>query len=349
MERTVQKRIYNYDLIRIIAFFGVLFIHVFVVPQADNLVGIASWLRYIIHLFGRISFFMFFILSGALHLNSDDEKLSKFYFKKLIKIIIPFLLYEIIYYIIDPLQSFSKCGRSFFYCVLNNKTYIHMWFIYSIVSIYISTPFLKKMCKALGDKELFNLFLLILFISFVLNLLPVFNVNIYFPDTIFTGNVAYFLIGYIVTNCSILKKKHRLLYCLGGISFFISLFLIKFGIYEFVDNFLYSPFMFIMVPSLFMFLSNINLSKFNKNVLEKMSYYTFDLYFIHILVIAFLVKLSEYCYSYFNNISIWRIVMFVITYVTSFILSVFIRNIIVNPAINFFKFIDSKTFKFLEK
>ena len=79
MSSKVKKMESIYDYIRVISCIFVIGIH-----ASDGVIY-------------RIGLPMFTFLSGVLILNSKDEKIGEFYFKRFIKVIIPLYLYSMFY------------------------------------------------------------------------------------------------------------------------------------------------------------------------------------------------------------------------------------------------------------
>ena len=96
-KETKENRNHIYDYIRVFSCLLVIGIHCYVTNMSltnntDN------YIYHFIQGIVRIGLPMFILLSGVLLFNKEkDEKLSNYYYKRFVKIIIPFILYSLFY------------------------------------------------------------------------------------------------------------------------------------------------------------------------------------------------------------------------------------------------------------
>ncbi len=223
------SRNYNLDLLRILACFMVVLIHI----SAINFYDInTNSIDFITHNFfdstARAAVPLFVMISGVFFLNKDVFDTKKLYLKKIFKLIIFYFCWNAIYYFRDWFfykQSFDVID---FYNKLVTGHY-HLWFIPMIIGLYIISPFLSKITIR-GDKKLFKyLILLFSFSCFVHTIdycefLPKYDLIhkaiAILPLDIICQYYSYFLLGYFLYNYdfSLLKNKKKLLFLIYGIS-----------------------------------------------------------------------------------------------------------------------------------
>lgn len=207
---------FGLSLLRILATFSVILIHVSA-SLVTKFVDISVFDWSVANFFDSISRYsvpMFFMISGALLLNKDYE-LIDFLKKRLGKIIPPFIIWSLIY-------SFSNrylfAAESFnFLKVVKDVFYgskYHLWFIYTLLGVYLTVPVLRKWIKNASQKEI-QYVLIIWLLSLILTI-P--GVKIYFPKidlTYFSGYIGYFILGYYLSLFNFKRRIPVLFVVLG--------------------------------------------------------------------------------------------------------------------------------------
>lgn len=138
MEEKEERKIY-FDFLRIFATFAVIILHVS--AQNWHTTDINSFEWNIFNFYDSIVRWgvpIFVMISGALFLNKN-QSIKKIYTKNILRIIIAFIFWSLIYTVL-----FSK-GLSIKTMIINFfEGYYHMWFLFMIVGLYMITPFIKK-------------------------------------------------------------------------------------------------------------------------------------------------------------------------------------------------------------
>ena len=108
---------------------------------------------------------LFFMISGYLLLSrSSTEHVSTFYKHNIPKLVIPLTAWSLIYYAAEvacgqhPVEVNQFLSRFF-----NKGISYHMWFIYTLVGIYLLCPFLKRIVDHSSAQQLAVLLGIILF------------------------------------------------------------------------------------------------------------------------------------------------------------------------------------------
>ena len=203
------------DLIRVSAIFLVVMIHVS--GQLTNAWGTIPNDQWIIaDIYGgiaRIAVPLFFMISGYL-LLPRSESLSDFYLKRMPRILIPFVVWSLIYLGWFCGNHPNTCTPSLAWnLLLVQGTYYHLWFLYSLVNIYLVLPLLRLMIRPdLDKKYLWYLVGLWLIFQPVLALAHRFwNFSIKLSPPLTTGFVGYFFLGYLLGEVGL--SRIRLIVC----------------------------------------------------------------------------------------------------------------------------------------
>jgi surface polysaccharide O-acyltransferase-like enzyme len=211
-DQTSRKEILSWaDLIRVVAIFLVVVIHVS--GQLTNAWGKIPDEQWIIaDIYGgiaRIAVPLFFMISGYL-LLPRSESLSVFYTKRMPKILIPFVVWSLIYLGWYCGNHPNTCTPSLVWdLLLAQGTYYHLWFLYSLISIYLILPVLRLMIRPDTDKRILW-YLIVLWLIFqpVLTIAHKFwNFSIKIHAPLATGFVCYFILGYLLGEISLSRTR----------------------------------------------------------------------------------------------------------------------------------------------
>jgi len=166
---------------------------------------------------------IFIMLSGSFALEHYDGRMKNFFTKMFYRIILPFLFWSAVYLfffswsdLTDPNktvgQLFSFIGLQFL-----NGTASHLWFVYIIVSLYLTFPFISKWTKVAVEKE--YIYFLALWVIFLF-------VGPYLSDSDTSFDFSFFsgYLGYIIMG-NFLFKINRKINGLLLITFFLVGFL----------------------------------------------------------------------------------------------------------------------------
>jgi surface polysaccharide O-acyltransferase-like enzyme len=206
-----KEIIYWADLIRVVAIYLVVIVHVS--GQLTNVWGKIPESQWIIaDIYGgiaRVCVPLFFMISGYL-LLPRSESLRVFYAKRMTKILIPFVVWSLLY-----LGWF--CGNHPNTCtptltwdlLLVQGTYYHLWFLYSLISIYLILPVLRLMIKPDTNQTilwyLIGLWLIFQPLLAIANKFWNFSFKIHPP--LAAGFVCYFILGYLLGGLSLSRVR----------------------------------------------------------------------------------------------------------------------------------------------
>ncbi len=225
----MKERVKYCDALRFIAIIMVIGIHCFSLIR-DSFVYTNKTYYFLLTFcdsFFRSAVPIFFMLTGAFYLSRKEKINYKSFIKKNIpKLLIPFFVISIIYYIADcfyfKIATFSI--YDFFERFFTNGIKYHFWFMYSIIIIYLFIPYLKVLVQNISKRELLILIILIYifgnfiitnnnftarFDNFSLSAFGLPNLLIY---------INYLFLGYYIYNTNVNKKRRIIIIILGIIS-----------------------------------------------------------------------------------------------------------------------------------
>lgn len=202
-----KQRIYTFDIIRTIAAYAVIIIHVTAI--AYTLYTKESPHLFVITILNR--FFKFatpvFVFLGGLmvHVKYKNRpfKTLPFYKDRFMRIIMPYIFFSIFYYFSHLIvYKWSFDGLDLLKQVLMGTAKYHLYFIIIITQLYLLTPILIKL-RSLQFKFIFMTVLLLI------NLYVVMYVHFPYADRFFLKYVFTFMMGVIYGTdlLTLLKRK----------------------------------------------------------------------------------------------------------------------------------------------
>ena len=160
--RTQPVRYVYLDLLRILAAFGIVVIHMS--PMQSLQVSSAAWRAANLTVAPfRASVALFFMISGALFLDPNREvSTRKLFGKTLVRMLTSFLFWSAVYALAHCIL-FGKGKWTFLNQLL--RGHYHMWYIFTAVSLYLITPILRRVTASKKATEyLLGLGLLLTFV-----------------------------------------------------------------------------------------------------------------------------------------------------------------------------------------
>jgi len=158
-------RKYNLDLMRVFLSLCVITLHSLGYFAIEN-----GYVSTIVTVFLIQADGLFYMLSGYFNLEKEfnsSTDIKKFYKTKIINVLFPFLAFLFVWAIWDYLHVYSSFDildflGKFYESVMNSSSDGHLWFMYPLFGMLLSTPFLSKMLHHMDEKELKMLWLIAL-------------------------------------------------------------------------------------------------------------------------------------------------------------------------------------------
>lgn len=338
-----KTRQINFDILRVLATLAVITLHIdsgiwYTQLGVDNNKWISANLMDGI---SRWSVPVFFMLSGYFVL---DKKINvpEFYKKRLPRIVLPLLFWSIIYILFNTFILKKELNIDiFFTTIFEKKASFHLWFIYSLIGLYLIAPFIQS---SLEKKPIYGYYFLLIGISiqvFTFFITFLFGYKLGIDTQYFHYPLIYFVMGYQTRKMNFSKIKYISL--LSGIIFFISSLLAVYLVQRYSMNsdtnkpynlfYAYShPFTIIASLSIFVFFLTLKVSISKNLVIRKLiislSKYSYGIYLCHILIrtcvnkgyfgkflIISYLKTNPFYYIFYNVLLI-----FIISYLITLIL-----------------------------
>ena len=229
-----EKRLVFTDVLRIVSMLFVVIIHVTSVGIREHVSGSYAWTANIIlNSISRWAVPMFFMISGFFFLDAKKKIHAKdFYRKNVTKIIITIIIAGFFYSIIDQYLYGKLSYKSILfalYAIVSNKSGYHLWFLYTLLMLYIATPVLRVITEN-AEKELLRYALVcwILFTIIVGQINAVadefykFNHFLPYESLILTKFSGYYLLGGYLKKYPIVNQKIKcIVFILAAVSLFL--------------------------------------------------------------------------------------------------------------------------------
>ena len=228
MAKTVDGRVAYADLLRVLATFGVVVIHVCSIWFYDVGVSSAAWSVYNVY-DGLVRWCvpLFVMLSGMFML--DPKKgltLPGLFFRNILRVCTALVVWGALYAIAD----FGRVGGRFTWdgilsalrSALLGNTHYHLWFLYVILGLYLVTPILRAFVRGAGRRDFHYFFILCFVVAFLLPTLlqfrPSQTVSTYLARLnlhMVMGYVGFYVAGYYLRTYSLGRLAEVIIYILG--------------------------------------------------------------------------------------------------------------------------------------
>ncbi|MEN4244659.1 acyltransferase [Serratia marcescens] len=331
-EGLLVNRVVWMDLTRFVAILLVVTLHAtdhVKIPKMVDMDSIQFIMYQTIRILGRIAVPLFFMISGALVLKAAGNSSPLDFYKKRIP---QFIVLLVFYFYANNLIMNYINHKSISMEVLTENIIhgnllvgYHLWFMYTIIGLYLVAPFISKMLMHLTTNEI----LTYLSICFALCFLA--------PSyTMFTGKspitsgmggdflgvyIVYFIFGYLVVDRNLFFKTKLSTFTLVSIFAFLSVLVIQIylrgqGKLTSGEGFTWynSPGTLFFSASVFITLSKVKINNKSRvsNTLEFLSTSSFCVFLIHMAALELVFKrpVVETHSDYINII-----VMILLTYI----------------------------------
>lgn len=285
------------DNARIIAIFAVVLLHCAAGVVSMSPFGSQSW--WVGNLYDALVRWcvpVFVMISGALLLDTaKNDSIKTFYIKRMSRILIPILFWSAFFLLYTDLIAIAEGSAlqidDFLEMIIHGVPYYHMWFLYMILSLYLFTPFFRKMIVVLSEKEI-NLLIFLLFLFSAINSLAAkFGlVDSKLFVNWFLSYLPYYFLGYFIRTSDRCGSKRFWigLFCIAVVPTILGYyFFAKNGIIEaslYIYDYL-SITVILMSISIFYLLKGITKPFINKNVTRTTASLTLGVYLVHPLIL----------------------------------------------------------------
>ena len=343
-----KSRKISFDILRILAAFSVVMLHVSSRYIMGNPVDRADF--YFANFYDSINGFgvpIFVMISGAIFLDKEKEiDVKSLWIHNILRILIVFILWNYAYYVYQSIHEWhfdfihASVERTIKGIVYGSD---HLWFLAMLIGLYVLVPVLRTwLVKA--TKQNIEYFLMMFLIFNVLKTSAVlitessmvFKLSQTFSFVEFSGFLGYFVLGYYLTNYEPPKRLRQAIYAsvpfAAALNYLISMKLslrddsYNPGVYD-----CFGIFTFIEVTALFMAVTILvkrrkkDFRPATQKFLKNLSNDTFGVYLIHLGIIDYLF--TEGYFAYFTPAAALQIPLAIAIFISASLVSALLRRI----------------------
>lgn len=314
---SLKNRIVYADILRIIATFAVIILHVSASKWYDSPVREYNW--QILNIYDslvRWSVPIFVMLSGVFFLNPNKEiDFKKLLCKYILRIVLAIIFWGLFYQFVEIFAKFIFNHETVtlkkiivaFAKILFGPPWYHLWYLYMLIGLYLLTPLYRIFTKNATEKQI--QYLLILFflfglcLPFIKSILILYNknLNINFGISELANYSGYFFAGYYFSTYSFPKRKRIAIYFFSIFSFLFTV--VGTSFISMKNNkpntFLYNnllPTTMFMSFGIFIFIKSIfekkDISEKSYLFISMLSHCTFGIFLIHDFIRTVLLKIG---------------------------------------------------------
>ena len=329
-----KERILYPDLLRIIAAFGVIILHVSATGYYHKYeAGTMGWqMRNLYDSLSRFSVPVFVMVSGIFLLNPGNAySLKKLYFSKILKIAIIYLFWSLFYAAVFVIQGKIRSGQDvsislFAEKVLNGE--YHLWFLFVICGLYMVSPVLRLIVRS-ENVMVYYLILSLVFV-FGVHMLDLFPFSRKIADlsirrfdvSLVTGFSGYFVWGYWLSTHKLGRNVRRIIYLAGivaavGTTVFNG---VTESCFRTPDGYFF-PSILAMATAVFVFFQygfqGTSMPQRRRKLISLVGKWSFGIYLVHVF---FCIALNYFSHRYPFLIPFTAIIIFFASLITVYVL-----------------------------
>ena len=338
----MNKRIFQYDLMRFSFMLMVLAVHVVSAVGVYATPYNTTWtVSTILKNFFMVANPLFFMLSGKFSLGKSFENkndYAKYYKNKLITIIVPFIIISFIVYLPKFIGEYSLLA--FIKKLITGKIQGTFWFVYTILGIFIISPFYSKMIQNMNHFEK-KLMLIVLFVAnmYITTLRAVgIKGGLELAHVSMASWHFYYIAGYLIEEIFATKKSRNIL-CFTAVSGFVVHFLLQ-VFFNGTQYRLYDPCALLTIESFGVYFFLLDHFKIKNERISKIisfvSSYSFIFYLLHMDVLYKILPFFNLQQSSLHNIC-YAILIYGIVFAVTFLLSFVIKKLLLDTLCKWLK------------
>jgi surface polysaccharide O-acyltransferase-like enzyme len=245
---------------------------------------------------------LFMMVTGILLLDpkKNDEPLGSYFKKRINAIGIPFIVWAVLFYLYFSWVNHTDITVvGFFQEFFNGTISGHLWFIYTLVGIYLLVPLFRIILPHFSER-MFKYFLIIWFISF--SIIPmlngIFHLKIQLGLIDMSGYSGFPVLGYYLFYIRRPRQSIKLLVFAGIMLFFNGLFGWLINYFGSRSNGTFylrnAPLCILASIAVFVWLSNLDYQKiftrfpWCKTIINVIGQHSLSIYLFHWMVLNFL-------------------------------------------------------------
>ena len=321
----VYDRQNNFDLLRIIATFAVILIHVNVYISGQKNISLIDYnTQSFINVITRFSVPCFVMMSGAFILsNRDNSEYKRFYAKSFYKIGIPLIIFSIVTIGLSMISSIMSNENIFIPILyLLKGDFSNYWFMFMLIGLYFLAPIIIRIKDTISNKEYCIGSVIWMIIACVSQSTSTYKVSYSF-GVVFSF-LGYFLVGNVIyENFRNIKFSFSFIFLLLSVGLFFLIYILRaytsYSMYI-ADQYTnwFSPL--IVFASIFLFIGFANL-KIRIN-LAKLSSTTYIIYLFHTKVYLVIIYILSNLFPIITEyITVYILIVSILAFSVSMILS----------------------------
>ena len=333
MENTRDNYNYNYSIMRIICACAVIFIHTCscLTDNYTNFLMSDSQYKILSKLaqLGRFAVPCFFMLTGYLLIRKETVYSYKIVFEKyIVKIILTLLIFGTIFSMMEIVFNEGFNLKTLYKSIINvieNKSWSHLWYLYSLIGIYLALPIIQGLF--LNIKNTFIAIIVLFVCTYIYPVISIFNIDVAFKVPVNGFPLIYFMWGGVMSKVDLTQYRKYINYSC------VFVLLIILSIIMFSDNYIYFNYSdgiatFFYAISIFMLFSvnKINV-KSMKAELYKIDRLCYAVYIVHPFFINMLYKMLKITPISYGNVFISVFVFYIFFVASSFLAAFFMKKI----------------------
>lgn len=215
MQQDSSQRIVYLDLLRLIATFGVIVLHVYGAGYNSNFKSFNWYIAVVGDSLVRWAVPMFVMISGVLFLNPEKQVTYRSVLtKSLSRLLLAYVFWTFAYGLVHIGDEMIR-GNGLMLWYLFHPAF-HLWFLPMLMGIYLCVPMIRKISKDWNlMKYALVIWLVYLLVVFVESLWPMYQIGDVFTNNLVVGYLGYFLLGYYLSKIALSKKQIHLIYIFG--------------------------------------------------------------------------------------------------------------------------------------
>lgn len=311
-----KQRVCGFDFLRVVSIFFVVVIHITSVGLrlCDSMTG--TWIvNALINSISRWAVPVFFMVSGALFLDPRRElSIKKLYTKNISRIAICIIAWGFVYSLLDQYLYGTLSAKSILiavYGIITGNTGYHLWFLYTLIMLYIATPLFRLITCHASKRQLEYALVVWIIFSLIAGQINSFAAEFGFDEVlslyvpfVITGYGGYFLLGHYLTTYPLKGAAKRRCYILAILSACVIcggkwILPMTFKIETAAVEAPLGLFSCLVAGAVFTVSQNISISDTGTRVLSFLGQRTFGIYLTHVFFISLLYHIwhvkPDYC------------------------------------------------------
>lgn len=326
-----MKRNYSLDLLRVVLSLCVITLHSINYFGIENNNILTIVLIILLQADG-----LFYMLSGYFNLEkefNDVSDIKNYYKNKIIYVLFPFLAFIFVWTLWDYLHIYTEFNlfhflATFYESIMCTSHDGHLWFLYPLIGLLLSVPFLSKMLHNMNEKELKIMWYIALGWNATTYFLCLnFGIEFMFDCWILNGWIIYFVAGYCYRH--IFEKENKLKWTILGIVCLSLTIICKLNIDKFEAATDYQPLFTIFCVSCLMLWDKavkIKNDKIQKLIIF-LSKNTFFIYLFHMRAMEYVIRKFSITQCNFGNGMLVVIGTFIFSLVAAILANLLIKPI----------------------